>query len=138
MADEDFFMSKEEKAAYNQSRGITEFLTNLLGSYIASMDLKKYDDALRAIERIVDIISAKIKEQELQEVDKLLIEIEIKLPMAMATYRKNGGIYWTNAMERDRVKRKIITLFRYVNKLQDKYGYGMVSLDDPRFAVLNR
>ena len=134
------FVEREEKAAYNQSQNITEFLGNCLGSYIAYMEDEKYDKATRYIERIVDIISAKVIPEEIKKVDGMISEIKKLLIPALASFRSNkdGRVYWVNSNIRKVTEEKIIALFRYVNKLQDKYGYGMVSLDDPRFAVLNR
>jgi len=132
------FDDGEGKAAYNQSRGITEFLQHLMGSYIALMNGEEYPGAVKCIGRILDIVSAKMKPEEITKADEFIKVINEKIPKAIEKHTISGKVFWTNVENKKEVEKKIIELFRYVNKLQDKYGYGMVSLDDPRFAVLNR
>ena len=134
------FGEKEEKAAYNQSANITEFLGNLLGGYIVNMKIAEYKRALDDIDRIMDIISAKVKPNEMEVADEMVKDIESYIGDATEVYiNKTKGIkYLKSPTLNIKLRDAIRTLFRYVNKLQDKYGYGMVSLDDPRMAVLQR
>lgn len=138
--DDNFFMDRDEKAAYNQSARITEFLATLLGSYILSINNGEFDKAIKSIDRVLDIISAKVKENEITEADKMIKEIKNQIPIAMKTYinSDNGQVFISNPKVHEEVYDNLKKLFRYVNKLQDKYGYGMVSLDDPRFAIMQR
>lgn len=128
----------EEKAAYNQARNISEILSNLLGSYIVYMNSKQYKEAIKSIRRIVDIISPKLKKPEIEKIDAGIKVIELKLPQAMQVYIHNGSSYIKFPELNMNVERAIEEVFRFVNLLQDKYGYGMLSMSDPRFAVVER
>ncbi len=133
------FDEQEEKAAFNQSQNITEILGKLLGAYIVHMNSEEYSSAVKVIRRIHDIVSAKMTEEEDKEVDDVVEKIEISLPEATKMYTNNGKTYYTNIKKKREIEWDIERkLFRKMNKLQDKYGYGMVNLDDPRFAVLKR
>jgi len=132
------FDDKEEKAAFNQSQNITEILGKLLGGYVIHMNSEEYDSAVKVIRRIHDIISAKMQESESEEMDKAVKKIEESIPEATRKYQSSGAIYYTSGEKKRTLEWEIELLFRKINKLQDKYGYGMVTLDDPRFAVLKR
>ena len=136
MAFETITAEKEEKAGYNQSKNITEILGNLLGAYVYHINKGELKEAVKVMRRMHDIISAKIKEHESEEVDRMVVEIELILPEAVATFNHDGKNWVRNPQLKTQAEHSIEKLFRYINKLQDKYGYGMVSLDDPRFAVL--
>jgi len=128
--------SGEGKAGYNQSAHITEILGNLLGAYILHMNNGQFDKAVSSIERVHDIISAKIKSEESDEVDKMVAGVIDQIPTAMQTFVYNGQRYVKDPYTRKQTENKIKKLFRHVNNLQDKYGYGMIEQDDPRLAVL--
>lgn len=126
----------EQKAGYNQSAIITDLLGHLLGSYIVNMNRNDLAGALEVIGRILDIVSAKVKDNEIAEVDALMQEIARELPEAIKTHYLDGSIYLSNPSKQKQLKIRMSVLFRKVNKLQDKYGYGMIDQADPRLAVL--
>ena len=64
---DDSYIDREEKAAYNQSANITQMLGYLLGAYVVHMNRREYEKAVKAIQRIHDIISPKIKEPEIEK-----------------------------------------------------------------------
>jgi len=94
------------------------------------MNEKKYDKAIKVIRRIVDIISPKVKEVEMKKIDMGINQIEITLPKAMQLYYHNGSSYVKNPGLNIEIEKAIEEVFRYVNRLQDKYGYGMISEED--------
>lgn len=127
-----------EKAGYNQSARISDMLANLLGAYILHMNNGDYSSALKSINRIHDIVSPKIKQEESEIVDGMVDKIEVDLQTAMETFNNAGRIYIKNPQQHKKMYKDVAKLFRFVNKIQDKYGYGMVSQDDPRLAVTQR
>lgn len=132
---DDLISESDKKAGYNQSFGITELLINLTGSYITSISQDNLLSALESIQRIVDIISPKLKDEELKPVDFLALQIMEELPRATQTYNIEGKTYLVNPEQFRTVKYKLSKLYREVNKLQDKHGYGMIDADDPKLAI---
>jgi len=133
-----FFSDKEEKAGYNQSGKITEILGNLRVTFISCIMRNDYGGSLESIRSIVDIIAGKIKEKDINEINTEIYSIEEKIPSAEEIYNNNGKVFYKNKLARRETKRLIEKLYRKLEKLQDKYGYGMMSAEDPRLAVLQR
>ena len=127
-----------EKAGYNQSGKITEILANLRVTFISSIMANNFDDALESIRCILSIISGKAKESDIKEMDKIVYTIESKIPKAKESYNNNGLVYWKNYGLRIELKRSIENLYRKLERMEDRYGYGMVGAEDPRLAVLKK
>lgn len=128
---------EERKAEFNQSLGITITLQSLTNSFIAA----SFDNDLKTMQKInnkiLDIISPKVKDGELKDADDKAKEIEDKLPEATETYFSEGGVYFTHPELYNELEFKIRMLYRLIAKLQDKYGYGMKDAEDAlaAFAV---
>jgi len=121
----------EAKAEYNQSLGISITLSNLTNAYVYSV----MDSDLKKLHRInctvLDLISPKLKANELEEVDKLAGEIEKDLPYSTQTYKtESGTVVLQNPDLYYEVEKKIRKMYRIVEKLKDKYGYGMKDAED--------
>lgn len=129
---------ESEKAGYNQSGKITEILANLRVTFISSMMANNFDDALESIRCILSIISGKARESDIEEMDKEVYKIEFEIPKSKENYINNGLVYWKNYGLRIELKRKIENLYRKLERMEDRYGYGMVSAEDPRLAVLKK
>lgn len=125
-----------QKAGYNQAGAIAEVLGNLMKGYIVHLNRDEYGNAFKCITRIADIISPKLKPSELQEIDNLIQIIELNLEKAEKKHRTDfGWIVASYPKIREEIRKKIIELFRIINKMQDVHGYGMIELGDPRLAV---
>lgn len=133
--DGELISESDKKAGYNQSFGITELLINLTGSYITSISQDNLLSALESIQRIVDVISPKLKDNEINPVDVLALEIINEIPTATQTYNFDGKTYLVNPEQFRTVKYKLSKLYREVNRLQDIHGYGMIDADDPKLAI---
>src|SRR3990167_11221136 len=83
----------QDKAGYNQSARITEVLGNLLIAYISHMNSQEYENAVKVIRRILDIISAKIKPEETLKTNNLIYGIEKDIPIHTQTYLSQGKRY---------------------------------------------
>lgn len=130
--------SSEQKAGYNQSGRITEVLGNLRITFISSMMDNNFQGALESIRGILNVISGKATDTDIEVINKKVYLIEEKIPYALASYVNEGVRVIRYPKIRIDVKRKIENLYRELEKLQDKYGYGMVGAEDPRLAVLKR
>ena len=130
-----FEAPSEKKAGFNQSFGITEMLINLTGSYITSISANNLISATESIQRILDLISPKLKDKEMEEADELIKKIYDKLPRAIETYIHEGRVFFMNPPLYEECKKEVIKAFRLINLLQDKHGYGMLDADDPKLAV---
>lgn len=128
----------EDKAGFNQAAKITEILAILRNTFLSSMLSSNFPMALESIRNILNVISGKVKEEVIEGFNKTIYEIEEWLEGTEVTYNYNGGIYHRNKELRRQVKREIENLYREVERIQDKYGYGMLSQEDPRKAVLKR
>lgn len=116
-----------EKVLYNQAQSITQTLSLLRNSYVSSMMDKDYSGALRVSCVVVDLISAKLTPREIEDVDEMIEEIKKALPKALKTYVSDsgGGRFYKNAGEYDDLCIAVGDLWRSVEQLQDKHGYGM-------------
>ena len=128
----------EQKAGYNQSGRITEVLGNLRITFISSMMDNDFQGALESIRGILNVISGKAIEADIEIINKKVYLIEGKIPCALSTYVNEGIRVVRYPVIRRETKRLIENLYRELEKLQDKYGYGMISQDDPKLAVLKR
>lgn len=128
----------EKRAGYNQSARITEVLGNLRITFISSMMDNDFIGSLESIRGILNVASGKIKQEDIDLINKEIYLIEYKIPYALATNINEGIKTFRYREIRTEVKRLIENLYRRLEKLQDKYGYGMVSKDDPKFAVMKR
>lgn len=124
-----------KKAGFNQSFGITEMLVNLTGSYISSISQNNLLSAFESCCRIVDVITPKLEDKELDDVDKDIKEITDAMPKALETYIHEGKTYLMNPELFNTTKFKLSKFYRKVNKLQDTHGYGMIDADDPKLAI---
>lgn len=131
-------LERENQAAYNQSGRIVQILSDLFCTYISYMNTKDYQNAVKIIRRITDTISPKLSQVEIMKINNGIKSIEVILPQAVALYLHNGSSYIKNPKLNSLVEEAIEEVARYVNKLQDDKGYGMLSKDDPRFAVTKR
>ena len=100
-----------------------------------------FDDLPRALESercILNVISGKVEKEKENKLNLKIYLIEGKLPWAEIKYDHNGIIQYTYQNIRNTIKRMIESLYRDLERLQDKCGYGMISSEDPRFAVEQR
>jgi len=129
----------EKKAGYNQSGRITEVLGNLRITFISSMMDNDFQGSLEAIRGILNVISWKASEDDIKVMNEIIYEIGDMIPYALLIKITEAGkkvVVYPRA--RKETKINIENLYRKLEKLQDKYGYGMVSAEDPRLAVLKR
>lgn len=123
--------TEKERAGYNQAQRITETLAMLRNTYVGSMMADDFTAALKVARRILDIISAKLEVEEIKKADTLIRLIKLKLPFALVTYEGDGGrVYFTYQNVRDEVEILIEKLWRYIEKLQDEHGYGMLAEEE--------
>ena len=129
---EDFYKTLEigDKAGYNQAGKITDILALLRGSFIASMIHNDFNDALESCRGVLNIISGKVNEEIIENMNDDVFEIEDNLVEANKTFINEGGKYWANYRKRVEVKRLLETLWRNLESIQDEYGYGMFSEDE--------
>lgn len=127
-----------EKAGYNQAGKIIEVLGVLRQTFIGAKMTHKFSEALEAIRSIIDVISGKVPDKDLEEINELVYTIEDKIPEAEAIFQREGKLFIKNPTLRRQIKRDLENIYRRLERMQDKYGYGMVGQDDPRFAVLKR
>jgi len=122
----------EDKAGYNQAGKIVEMLAMLRATYISSMMEGNLSSALKCIRRVLDVISGKVKEIEIEKFNEEISDIENELPEAEGTYisSNNGKTYLKNFKVRKEVESAIEDLYRLVEKTQDAYGYGMFSEEE--------
>lgn len=120
----------EDKAGYNQAGEIARTLSNLRNSYITAMLEEDYKSALKFCRRVVDLISAKVEEEKIKDVDKKIKEVKLKIPTAILTYVSGGAVYIKNPEARENCEILLEKIWRILEKLQDEYGYGMFSEDD--------
>ncbi len=137
-AGDSYTKNEDEKAGYNQSGRITEVLGNLRITFISSMMDNNFQGALESIRGILNVISGKANETDLGEMNKKVYLIEEEIPYALASFINEGVRVIRFPKRRVKAKRLVENLYRELEKLQDKYGYGMVSAEDPRLAVLKR
>jgi len=130
------YKDKEDKAGWNASEEIIKTLSNLRNTYLSCKLDEKFPKALEVIRAILDIISGKVKDEEIDELNEQIYSIEEILPKATETYvSDNGLVIKAHPKMFMKVKRDIEILYREVERLQNDYGFGMISQDDPRFAV---
>ena len=119
-----------DKAGYNQAARITEILAILRNTFIGSMMKNHFQDSLEACRGTLSVISGKVRQDDIDDLDKTIYDIELELPKAELTYVHEGGSYYKNPRERVGLKKDIENLWRSLEKLQDEYGYGMLSEED--------
>ena len=129
------FQSSENKAGWNASQEIIQTLSNLRNSFMSSMMDEDMKQALNVCRRILDVISGKVDEKDRGTLNKDIYLIEDSLPKAESTYAYNGRLLYNDIKFRTLVKRCIEDLYRKLESLQDKKGYGMRSADDPNLAT---
>jgi len=129
------YKSTENKAGWNASQEIIQTLSNLRNSFMSSMMDEDMKQALNVCRRILDVISGKVTETERGTLNKDIYLIEDSLPRAENTYAYNGRMLYYDIKFRTLVKRCIEDLYRKLESLQDKKGYGMRSADDPNLAT---
>jgi len=127
-----------DKAGYNQSGKIIEILGQLRLTFVSAMMHNDYSNAIKTIKNVHNIIAAKVTQTDSDIIDEGTMEVESKLPLADITYLFNGAKYYKNPQLRTEIEWSIHKLYRKLERLQDKYGYGMITQDDPRMAVLQR
>ena len=120
----------DDKAGYNQAARITEILAALRNTFIGSMMTNNFPESLEACRGVLNVISGKVREDDIVELNEDVYSIELKLPKAEQTYVHEGGKYYNSSKERVGLKKEIENLWRKLEKLQDEYGYGMVSEED--------
>jgi len=128
----------DNKAGYNQSGKIIEILGQLRMTFVGAMMHNDYDQSIKTMKNIHNIIAAKVIEKDSEIIDELTIEIEGVLKFANETFVHNGVKYYKYPQARKDIENLINRFYRKLERLQDKYGYGMVTQDDPRMAVLQR
>lgn len=119
-----------DKAGYNQAARITEILAALRNTFIGAMMKNEFPDSLEACRGTLSVISGKVKEDDINDLNADIYSIEKDLPSAEKTYVHEGGKYFRSAVERTKLKKEIENLWRRLEKLQDEYGYGMLSEED--------
>lgn len=125
-----FEFEEINKAGYNQAARITETLSMLRNSYVGCMIDEDYRAALKIARRVLDIISAKLETEEIDEVDKLIKGVKDKIPMCEHIYPNNRKTYFKYQKVRDETEIMIEKLWRKIEKLQDNHGYGMLAEED--------
>jgi len=127
-----------DRAAYNQAGEIVIVLGALRKAYVSAMMIDDMRGAVKALKQIIDVTCGKVKDEEITLVDEMTFSIDGKMPNAEKTYvnTTDGKTYYKDAELWKEVNYEIRKLFRTVERLQDKYGYGMISKDDPGMAVL--
>ncbi|KKM75455.1 hypothetical protein LCGC14_1390080 [marine sediment metagenome] len=120
----------EDKAGYNQAARITEVLAVLRNTFIGSMMKNDLASSLESCRGVLNVISGKVAENKIEELDKIVYEIEKSIPLADQTYSHNGSTWFKNFPKRIELKKKIENLWRDIERTQDKHGYGMVSEED--------
>ena len=122
----------EDKAGYNQAAKITEILAMLRVTFTSSMleEPNNFDSALECCRSITNIISAKVNDDQIEEINSKVYVIEDRLPKAKQTYLHEGARYFRDPEERKEIKRDLEGLWRELEKLQDEYGYGMFSEEE--------
>ena len=132
--------SDGDKAAYNQAAPITIVLGELRKTFISCMMATpdNLTGAVEAMRNTLNVIAGKVENKDISPLSEGVYDIEDNLPEANTTYKGHGGTYYKNVYLRKMLKRKIEEVYREIERLMDKKGYGMPSLDDPRFAVLQR
>jgi len=132
----------EDKAGYNTAADIAQVLGNLRKTHISAMISSPEDFklALNTCRRIIDVISAKVPEKEITLLDEIVYSIEKNIPKAIETYRdqSKGGIYFKDVIFRVKIYRELESLYRILERLQNKFGYGMFSQEDPSHAIYKR
>lgn len=119
-----------DKAGYNQAARITEILAALRNTFIGSMMKNDFPDSLEACRGTLSVISGKVRDGDIADLNKDIYSIEEKLPKAEETYVHEGGCYFKSSEKRVELKKEIENLWRKLEKLQDEYGYGMLSEED--------
>ncbi len=119
-----------DKAGYNQAARITEILANLRNTYTSLMIYDDYPASLKVCRRVLDIISAKLKDDEIKESNKKIVCIKSKFKGSEQTYIHGGAKWHKYPKEREEVEKEIENLWRHLEKLQDTHGYGMISEED--------
>ena len=120
----------DDKAGYNQAARITEILAALRNTFIGSMMKNEFVDSLESCRGCLNVISGKVRTEDIEELNEKVYEIEKELPKGEKTYIHNGGNYFKNPEDRIKLKKEIENLWRKLEKLQDEYGYGMISEED--------
>jgi len=132
----------DDKAGYNQAGRITEVLGNLRITYLSSMigDDNSIDlsTALKTIRRILAVIAGKVKKEDIDEMNKQIYTLHIKIGIANMYFIHDGRRILKNPRVKEECEILIENLYRKLEKMQDTYGYGMISQEDPRLAVLQR
>ncbi len=131
------YYQKEEKAGWNASEEIIKTLSMLRNTYIGCKLGEDYKKALETIRCILDIISGKVDDKKSEKLNQSIYNLELLLPKVTETFinRESGGVYYKNPKLRIFFKQRIEKLYRELERMQDRCGYGMISQDDPRFAV---
>lgn len=119
-----------ERAGYNQAQRITETLAMLRNTYVGCMMDEDLSGSLRVARRVLDIISAKLKPDEIIETNKRIVIIKKYIPRAQETFISEGYKYYKDYVMRDRVEIAIEKLWRRIEKLQDDHGYGMLAEEE--------
>ena len=113
------------KAGMNASNEIIQTFSHLCNSYMSAMMSDDLPQALGVCRRILDAISGKVSKEERTPLNKDIYSIEAQLPRAESMYPYNGRLLYDNIKFRTLIKRCIEELYRELESLQDKYGYGM-------------
>jgi len=140
MGDEDTTAQSimDNKAGYNQSGKIIEILGQLRMTFVSSMMHSDYTNAIKTIKNIHNIIAAKVVKADSDIIDDETLKVEGLLGYANETFIHNGVKFYKYPRARTDIEVGIHKLYRKLERLQDRYGYGMVTQDDPRMAVLQR
>lgn len=122
----------EEKAGYNQAGEITKILAMLRLTFTSSMieNPNNFDQALESCRSVLNIISGKVNEDKINELNEEIYKIEDELPNANKTFVNDGMRFYQEPKTRLEIKRKIENLWRKIERVQDEHGYGMFSEDD--------
>lgn len=127
-----FGVAPEEKAGYNQAARITELLSMLRTTYISAIMDEDFDLALKSCRGVKSIIAGKVKTEEIKDINTKIKVIDDVLPLALETYvnRDNSSVYYRRNTLRKLVRQRIEVLWEQLERIQDKYGYGMKSEED--------
>lgn len=120
----------EDKAGYNSAGKITELLSMLRSTFITSMMRNDFPSSLECCRGVIDIISGKVNKEEIRKMNCLVYSLDDSLSISERIYTHNGGKFYENPDARKIIKKNLEFLWRKIEDVQDRYGYGMFSEDD--------
>lgn len=130
-----FFEPKDlDKAGYNQAGRISEVLSILRNTFLGAtiQTPNNFSQALEACRGTLNVISGKVSQEKIDDIDKIIYALDNKIDNANETYFNDlqKAKYFKNPNIRKEVKKELENLWRKLEKLQDEYGYGMMSEEE--------